>query len=188
MKLGLRRRYFKLLGNLGVLRFNLIRFLYGFDSANNYLKRANKYAVIPILKLNKATIGKLCDIETGITYHNCKKDYSNLIIGDNCHIGKNCFLDLRDKILIGNNVTISMNTILLTHQDFGKSQLSGIYHPKNEKLIIGDNVYIGASSTLLMGIEIGNNSLIAAGSIVVDNVASRSIVGGVPGRIIKELN
>ena len=184
MKLGLRRRYFKLLGNLGVLRFNLIRFLYGFDSANNYLRRANKYAVIPILKSNKATIGKLCDFEAGLTFHNCK-DYSNLIIGDNCHIGKNCFLDLRDRIEIRDNVTISMNITLLTHQDLGKAKMRTNYLPHKKQIVINDDVYIGACATILMGVIIGNGSIIGANSLVIDDVKKNVLIAGVPARIIK---
>jgi len=188
MKFGLSRRYFRSLGNFGVLRFNLIRFLYGFDSANNYLKRANKYAVIPILKFNKATIGKLCDIEAGLTFHNCK-DYSNLTIGDNCHIGKNCFFDLKKEIIVGNNVTISMNTSLITHQDFGKSRVNLIYKPQDGGIQINDNVYIGTGSTILMGVSIGKCSIIGARSLVNKIIDEHVLAFGCPAQkksIIRE--
>ena len=73
-----------------------------------------------------ARIGKNCNIQSGQVFHNCR-DYSNIEIGDNCHIGKNCFFDLRNKIVVGKNVTISMQCTFLTHIDLSNSRLSNIY-------------------------------------------------------------
>ena len=50
---------------------------------------------------------------------------------------------------------------------------------------IGNDVWIGQGTKLLNGIKIGNGAIIAAGSIVVKDVPSYSIVGGTPAKIIK---
>ena len=136
---------------------------------------------------SEVTVGKNCFIEPGITFHNCKS-YSNLTIGDNCYVGKNCFFDLRDKITIGNNVTISMQCILLTHQDMGKSTLVKLYNHTQSPLTIGDNVYIGAGVIILQGLKINREVIIAAGSVVKDNADERTIIGGVPARFLKKLS
>ena len=99
--------------------FNICKYLLGFENANLYLRRIDKNSLKLILKKNGAKIGENCDIENGLIFHNCN-DYSNLVIGDNCHIGKNCFFDLREKIELGNNVVISMQSTIITHIDLNK--------------------------------------------------------------------
>jgi len=158
--------------------------LYGRSSVIDSVKKLDKQLVLPAMRILKAKIGKNCDIETGITFHNCA-DLTRLKIGDNVHIGKNCFFDLRDKIVIGSNCTISMGTTIITHQDMGKSILSILYPPFKKSVIIGDNVYIGANSTILMGTVIGNETIIAAGSLVKGILGSNSIYAGVPTKWIR---
>ena len=52
------------------------------------------------------------------------------------------------------------------------------------KVIIGDWVYIGSGSLIMPGVTIGNNVLVAAGSVVTRSVPSGMIVAGNPARII----
>lgn len=52
---------------------------------------------------------------------------------------------------------------------------------------IGDNVSCGASVTIIGGINIGNNVIIGAGSVVVKDVPDNCIVAGNPAKIIKYL-
>ena len=80
-----------------ILIFKLKQRVLGFENANIFLSRIDKRAIIPILRINGATIEKNCDIESGLIFHN-SYNYSNLTIGNNCHIGKNCFIDLSSKI------------------------------------------------------------------------------------------
>ena len=187
LHLGIHKKIRCIYAYLNLLRFRVKKSFLGFDVANLFTQRVDKRSLVLILKKNGAKIGKNCDIETGIVFHNCK-DYSNLCIGDNSHIGKNCFFDLRDKIDIGNNVTISMQCSFTTHQDMGKSFLDEIYGKTQKPIIITDNVYIGINSTILQGVIIGKKSIIAAGSVVKDNVLTKIIAGGVPAKLIKKLN
>lgn len=172
---------------LTIFIFDIRNFMFGFTNSNKMLERISKPSVIPILRRYGATIGEDCDIETGLTFHNCI-DYSNLIIGYNCHIGKNCFLDLKGKILIGNNVVISMKTTIITHMDLTKSRLSKLYPVCIKDVIIYKNCYIGASATILSGSIIHEFSIIAAGSVITKDVLPYTLVGGVPAKIIKNIN
>ena len=52
---------------------------------------------------------------------------------------------------------------------------------------IGDNVWIGMNAVILKGVTIGENSIVAAGSIVTKDVPANTIVAGNPARIVKEL-
>ena len=53
-------------------------------------------------------------------------------------------------------------------------------------VIIEDDVWIGANSVILAGVSIGKHSVIAAGSIIVQNVPAYTVVAGNPGKIIKQ--
>ena len=50
-----------------------------------------------------------------------EKIYMNLTIGDNVYIGRDCIFDIKDKITIENNVTISHRAVFNTHIDLGNS-------------------------------------------------------------------
>jgi acetyltransferase-like isoleucine patch superfamily enzyme len=166
--------------------FNLKKHLFGFDIANTYLSNLTKNSVLFILKKNGAQIGLNCDIESHLFFHNCN-DYSNFIIGNDCHVGKNCFFDLSEKIIIEDNVTISMCSTLITHIDVGKSNFKKYYPIKKEKVLIKCNSYIGVNSTILMGVTLNEGSFIAAGSVVTRDVPTYTMVGGVPAKIVKSL-
>jgi acetyltransferase-like isoleucine patch superfamily enzyme len=66
-------------------------------------------------------------------------------------------------------------------------------NPKERKILdlrsvkISRNVWIGASATILPGITIGENSVIAAGSVVTKDVPANTVVAGIPAKIIKNI-
>ena len=188
MKTGLKlqKRLRTLHAYLNLFRFNLKKKVLGFDIANQFIQRVDKDSLQLILVRNGATIGNNCDIETGLIFHNCN-NYSNLIIENNCHIGKNCFFDLKDKVIIEDNCVISMQTIFITHIDMNKSHLSELYSTGQGCINIENDVYIGAKSTILMNICIGEKSIVGAGSLVNQKVNSKTIVGGVPAKPIKKI-
>jgi len=186
MGFGIQKALRRLNTRKNCLLFSIRRILLGFEYANLFLSRLDKYSVLTILKANGAKIGDHCDIETGITFHNCH-NYENLVVGNNCHIGKNCFLDLSDQVIIHDNVTISMQSLLITHIDLGKSQLAKKYPSTRNSIIIEENVYIGAQAIVLHGIVIAKDSIVAASSLVNRNVEPFVLVAGVPFKIVKKL-
>jgi len=188
MSIGIRRNFNKIYIKCIVLNFSIRKFLFGFENANRLLRFVDKRAIIPILKKNGAAIGKNCDIESPLIFHNCR-DFSNLTIGNNCHIGKDVFLDLRAPIFIDDSVTISMRTTIITHLDVGKSPLKNKSLPsKQGQVILKKGCYIGANAIILHSVTIGECAAIAAGAVVTKDIPPYTIVGGVPARIIKELN
>lgn len=169
-----------------LIKFIIISFLLGFETALLRLKHFNKNALKDVLLHYGAKIGINCDIESGLTFHNCK-DFNNFIVGDNCHIGKNCFFDLRDKITIGENVVISMNCTFITHIDLNNSSLRMKYPKSIHPIQIKDDVYIGACSLVLMNTVINHRSIIAAHSLVNKDILPDCIYGGIPAKKIKDL-
>ena len=170
------------------LNFTARKYLLGFENANGLLRYIDKRAIISILRKNGAAIGEKCDIECPLIFHNCKgKGYSNLEIGNNCHVGKNVFFDLREKVTVKNNVVISMGCSIITHIDMSKSNLSSIYPIIQKDVIINDNCYLGANSTILMGVELSENCVVAAGSVVTGSFPPNSLIGGVPAKLIRKI-
>ena len=54
-------------------------------------------------------------------------------------------------------------------------------------ITIGDDVWIGGSAVINPGVTIGNNVIVASGSVVVKDVPDNVIVGGNPARILRTL-
>ncbi|MFP4024600.1 MAG: acyltransferase [Thiohalospira sp.] len=185
--LGIHQKLRKSYAYCNLIRFTIRKKLLGFDVANQFLQRVDKISMQLILKNNGATIGNNCDIETGLIFHNCK-DYCNLIVGNNCHIGKNCFFDLREKVIIGNNVVISMQCSFITHIDMSKSTLKENYKATQKPIYINDNCYLGVGVRLLLGVRLLESVFVAANALIIKNVESHTMVGGVPAKIIKKLS
>lgn len=181
---GLYRKLRLIYANLNLFRFWWRKNLIGFDVANVFLQRVDKRSIQLILRKNGATIGKNCDIETGLIFHNCN-NYKNLIIGNDCHIGKNCFFDLRGKVNIEDNVVISMQCSFITHQDMNKSALRELYPASFSNIVIKNNSYLGANATILQGVTVGRSSIVAAGALVKKNTRDFVIIAGVPAKTIK---
>jgi acetyltransferase-like isoleucine patch superfamily enzyme len=96
------------------------------------------------------------------------------------------------KISIGDNCGIGPNVVILD-SDFHIPLPYGDWfeYPGFEQdadVIIGNNVFIGLNSIVLKGVHIGNNCVVAAGSVVVSDIPSDSLAAGVPARVVKKLN
>ena len=78
--------------------------------------------------------------------------------------------------------------------DHGKIEVTDLGLPPNKRklyskgpVIIGDNVWIGEGVCILSNITIGQNSIIAAGSVVTKSIPSNSVAAGNPARVLKIL-
>ncbi len=95
-----------------------------------------------------------------------------------------------DYITIGDLVTISRGCTILVH-DYSPTNFFWLEDDsietvkKKDYVSIGKGCFIGANTTLLAGSEIGENSIIAAGSVVTGIVPPNSVYGGVPARFIQ---
>ena len=86
-------------------------------------------------------------------------------------------------ITIGQDVFIAANVVI---RDNDGHNLIGSGHEMSKPIAIGNHVWIGMSVTILKGVTIGDGAVIAAGAVVTRNVPPRSMVGGVPARVIRE--
>lgn len=107
----------------------------------------------------------------------------NIEIGEDTHIGDNCFLDGRNKIKIGDHVDIASQVLIYNEEH---NVASDKFEAINEPVEIGDYVFIGPRAIILPGVKIGKGAVVAAGAVVTKNVPDFSIVAGVPALKIGE--
>ncbi|APU10090.1 hypothetical protein A5M85_07275 [Cellulophaga lytica] len=115
--------------------------------------------------------------------------YNNICIGNNCIIGPDSILNASQQILIGDYFLSGPQLVIYTaeHGILNNGE-PFIFQPNNySRVIIGDNVYLGARVMILKGVNIGDNVVVAAGSIVTSNIPSNQLWGGVPAKKIKNL-
>jgi len=117
------------------------------------------------------------------------KEWQNIVFGDNVSIHKGCYIDATGGIIIGSDVSIAHGSSLLTfeHTWFDASLPIRSNPTLKRELRIHDDVWIGCGCRLLAGVTIGTRSVVAAGAVVTKDVPSRTVIGGVPAKIIKEI-
>ena len=176
-----------LLNVFNFISYIFVELMFGYKVAQNFLSRISSPANVFIIRFRGGKVGKGTTIEPGVRFHNCR-NYSNLSIGTNCHIGKEAFIDLRGKVNIGNNVVIAMRANVITHFDMNNSGLSDIFQASAKDVSIGNNSYLGCNVTVLMGVNIGSDCVIGASTLVRESTAARSIYVGVPARRVKSID
>jgi acetyltransferase-like isoleucine patch superfamily enzyme len=111
---------------------------------------------------------------------------AQIVLGE--HVGLNgTTITARHKISIGDNTMIGPNTIIVDHDGH-------VAWPPNERwnknapgadVVIENDVWIGMNCLVLKGVKIGSGSVIAAGSIVINDVESNCLYAGNPAKKVK---
>ncbi|WP_300302000.1 DapH/DapD/GlmU-related protein [Ferrovibrio sp.] len=107
-----------------------------------------------------------------------------LLLGSNIMINHGSMIFASGRVTMGSDVVIGPGSMILTGNHVGE-----IFYGNTETqpITIGSNVWLGAGVVVTPGASIGDNVIVAAGSVVSGQIPSNSIVGGVPARIIREL-
>jgi acetyltransferase-like isoleucine patch superfamily enzyme len=101
---------------------------------------------------------------------------ATISIGDHVYISGEVIISSKVKIEIGAS-TIIGHQVLMFDTDF--HGIDG-QEAKQGPIVIGKHVWIAARAIILKGVTIGDNAIIAAGSVVTKNVAENTIVAGNP--------
>lgn len=159
----------------------------------------------PILAENEALIADL------VVENDCRNSAIPLLDLKNINARIEPGAIIRDEVLIGDGAVVMMGAILNIGAVVGKATmidmgavlggratvgerchigagtvLAGVVEPASATpVIIEDDVLIGANAVVIEGVRVGKNSVVAAGSVVIEDVPENVVVAGVPARIIK---
>lgn len=132
-----------------------------------------------------------------IDYTYVHGDRKRVFLGNNCSTMNSIFNVISGSIYIGDNTILGHNCMLLTGtHNFKNGQRISLLENKEEEetpktgrdIIIGEGCFIGSGVTIIGPIIIGNNVIVASGSVVTKDVKDSCFIGGVPAKFIKELN
>lgn len=146
----------------------------------------NKYHTAEeIRNLMEELTGREIDLSFGIFppfYTDCGK---NIKIGKNVFINSGCKFQDQGGITIGDGSLIGHNAVFATlnHNMDPAKRANLIPAPIN----IGKNVWLGANVTVCPGVSIGDGAVIAAGAVVTEDVPANMVAGGVPAKILKNV-
>ena len=110
----------------------------------------------------------------------------NIRVGRNVFINQNCTLydlggiDIADDVMIGPNVSLITSSHPL---DPAQRRACVVAKP----ITLHRNVWIAAGATIIGGVTVGENSVVAAGSVVTRDVPANTLVGGNPARVIRPI-
>lgn len=151
-----------------------------YTKIHNLVFRLRNFFQLLNLKLLGANIGSSVKSFGRITVINAK----NLVLGDDVTLNEGVHINCRGKVSIGHSVRIStqvqMHTGKLIANEHDRYHLSG-------NIVIEDNVWIASSCVISEGVKIGKNSIIAAGSVVINDIPPNCIAAGIPAKVIKKL-
>ncbi len=179
--------YFKLVMKLNKVKFG---------------KNLNLYGVPVIFKKkgSQLNIGENCTIKSSFlsnlvglsqrTIIVTRTEEAKIEIGNNVGIS-GATIYARKDITIGDNTLIGGNVKILDN-DFHPIEVEARNLDIKEKIgtrkiKIGKDCFIGANSLILKGVEIGDGSVVGAGSVVTGKFPSNVVIAGNPARVIKEL-
>src|ERR1700749_954940 len=107
-------------------------------------------------------------------------------VGRNVFVNQNCTfydlggLDIADDVMVGPNVSL-----ITTGHPVDPSQRRAATVGK--PIAIEKNVWIAAGATIIGGVTVGENSVVAAASVVTKDVPPNTLVGGNPARVIRSI-
>jgi acetyltransferase-like isoleucine patch superfamily enzyme len=129
-------------------------------------------------------------------------------LGDRCYLGAHTSILCRDKVILGNDVTIAWNVTIYDHDShsmdwrdravavrlfYDRYGMSDCFdrldwtNVRSAPIIIHDRVWIGFGATILKGVTVGEGAIVASCSVVTQDVEPYTIVAGNPARVVRKL-
>ena len=106
-------------------------------------------------------------------------------IGSHSVINRDCYIDGRGEVEIGDNASISPGAYIISLTHDPSDEQFGVI---GKKVTIGDHVWIGARAIITPGVVLGKGGRVGAGAVVTKSFEPYSIVAGVPAQLIGRRN
>ena len=168
------------------------------SSAHEVMHRLSQEAIRITMELNSRyhTHAEILELWSELTGRRMDEDFNffppfTTDCGKNIHIGRRVFINsgcrFQDQggIYIGDDVLVGHNCVIATinHLEDPESRGDMVSLPVH----ICNKVWIGANVTILPGVTVGEGAIVAAGAVVTKDVEARSVVGGVPAKLLKRI-
>jgi acetyltransferase-like isoleucine patch superfamily enzyme len=101
-------------------------------------------------------------------------------IGNGTYLNRGTEIVAARQVTIGHDCKIARDVIIMDTDQHALPHRELVAEP----VTIGDRVWIGARAIILKGVHVGDDAVVAAGSVVTKPVPARSVVGGVPARVL----
>ena len=105
-------------------------------------------------------------------------------IGDNVLLNSAAHIFSASEVRIGDNSKVADECVI---SDFDFHAVDEGGKVRRAPIVLGNNVWLGRRVTVMPGVEIGDHSVVAAGSIVTKSIPARQVWGGNPARMIREV-
>ena len=150
--------------------------------------------------INNVTLGKDVKIFDFVNLYGCSigdgskigtfvEIQKNATIGKNCKISSHTFIcegvHIEDNVFVGHNVTFINDKVPRATAADGSLQTEADW--KVVETFIKKGASIGSSATIMCGLTVGENAVVGAGAVVTKDVPPKTIVAGVPAKVIKQL-
>jgi len=119
--------------------------------------------------------------------------YHNIIVGNDVFIGEgahfsatNSLITIGDKVMFGPKVTMMTGDHNISVIGKYMKDVIEKNQDDDQQIFIENDVWIGTGAIILKGVTIQEGSIVAAGSLVKDDVKAHTIVAGVPAKLIKD--
>ena len=141
-----------------------------------------------LLQLFGAKVGKNTVIERIRLINLYRMGIGGITIGNNCFLGDGVTLDTAERITLKDDITLSFDVMVLTHTNVGYKDHPVQKHipPVVKPTMFKKGCFVGVRATILPGITIGEGAAVAAGAVVTKNVPAKTLVGGVPAKVIRK--
>ncbi|MDP6475617.1 MAG: acyltransferase [Alphaproteobacteria bacterium] len=126
------------------------------------------------------------------------------VIGRDCNIGANCFIEndvrigdgvtIKNGVQIWDRITVEDGAFIGPNATFTNDLIprsrrgAAAGEPELTATLIGEGATIGANATIVCGISVGRYAMIGAGSVVTDDVPEFSLIYGNPARVKGRVN
>jgi len=140
-----------------------------------------------LLRTVGLAVGERTLIMSSFTLTGGKGSWRNLRIGSGCFINEDCVFDATAPIVLGNEVNLGHGVLITTssHLIGGSERRAGLLEP--EPVRVGDGAWLASRVVVLPGVEVGDGAVVCAGAVVSRDVPANAMVGGVPARLIRQL-
>jgi len=113
----------------------------------------------------------------------------NATVGKRCKISSHTFVcegvEIQDNVFIGHSVTFINDSYPRATTSSGDLQTEADW--RVEKTVVSKGASIGSGSTILSNVNIGENAIVGAGSMVTKNVPANAVVAGNPAKVLRYL-